>query len=110
MKVVGNFVWKLVTDCAKEIHTSGLFPLYALYEDGSESLLENYQDVDDALVNGLDIGIEVGKLEAPTCLEGVVSFLQELEEGKQSDSRIVADTLNSGLLEDCELELLKYKE
>jgi hypothetical protein len=41
MKVVGNFVWKLVTDCAKEIHTTGLFPLYALYEDGSESLLEN---------------------------------------------------------------------
>ena len=110
MKIVGNFVWKIVTDCAKEIHTAGLFPIYALHEDGSESLLENYQDVDDALANGLDIGIEVGKLEAPSCLEGVVSFLQELEEGKQSDTKMIADVLNSGLLEECELELLKYKE
>ena len=110
MKVVGNFVWKIVTETAKDIFTSGLFPLYVLYEDNSESLINTYEELNNALGNGLSIGIEVGKLEAPPCLEGVVSFLQELEEHKQSDSKIVADILNSGLLEECELELLKYKE
>lgn len=110
MKVVGNFVWKLVTDCAKELHVSGIFELYALYNDGTENLISSHDELDYCLELGLDIGIEVGRLEAPTCLEGVVSFLQELEEQKQSDSKIVADVLNSGLLEECELELLKYKE
>ena len=58
-----NFVWLIVTEKAKEIWNSGLFSLFILYEDDSESLIEEYEDLDNALSNGLSIGIEVGHLK-----------------------------------------------
>lgn len=57
-----SFVWLLVNEKAKEIYNSGLFALYVLYDDDSESLVEEYEQLDDALANGLTIGIEVGFL------------------------------------------------
>ena len=57
-----SFVWLLVSEKAKDIYNSGLFALYILYDDESESLIEEYQQLDDALSNGLNIGIEVGFL------------------------------------------------
>jgi len=57
-----SFVWLLVSEKAKEIYNSGLFALYVLYDDDSESLVEEYEQLDDALANGLSIGIEVGFL------------------------------------------------
>ncbi len=61
MKITAdNFVWLLVTDKAKEIWSSGLFSLYIIYEDESESLIEDFDDLNKALENGLSIGIEVG--------------------------------------------------
>lgn len=57
-----SFVWLLVSEKAKEIYNSGLFALYVLYDDDSETLVEDYQQLDDALANGLSIGIEVGFL------------------------------------------------
>jgi hypothetical protein len=57
-----NFVWLVVTEKAKEVFSSGLFDLYVLHEDDSESLVEKYADLNDALECGLDIGIEVGHL------------------------------------------------
>lgn len=62
MKIVDNFVWLIVTDKAKEIFISGLFTLYILYEDNSESLIEGFGQLVEALEDGLDIGIEVGHL------------------------------------------------
>jgi hypothetical protein len=59
-KTADGFVWLLVTDKAKEIWNSGLFTLFILYEDDSESLIEDFDDLDNALANGLSIGIEVG--------------------------------------------------
>jgi hypothetical protein len=57
-----SFVWLLVSEKAKEIFASGLFALYVLYDDDSESLINDYEQLDDALANGLSIGIEVGFL------------------------------------------------
>jgi hypothetical protein len=57
-----SFVWLLVSDKAKEIFASGLFALYVLYDDDSESLIDYYSQLDNALANGLSIGIEVGFL------------------------------------------------
>lgn len=59
-KIVDGFIWLLVTDKAIQVFTSGLFELYVLYNDGSETLVESNQQIRDAVSNGLDIGIEVG--------------------------------------------------
>ena len=68
-KLVNGFVWLLVTDKAKEIHAFGIFELYALREDGSESLIEWRHQIDDALEQGLDIGIEVGHYNDITAIK-----------------------------------------
>ena len=63
MKVTADgFVWLLVNEKAKEIFNSGLFSLFVLYDDDSEALIEEFEDLDKALENGLSIGIEVGHL------------------------------------------------
>lgn len=63
MKVTADgFVWLLVTEKAKEIFNSGLFSLFVLYDDDSENLIEEFEDLNKALENGLSIGIEVGHL------------------------------------------------
>lgn len=63
MKVTADgFVWLLVTEKAKEIFNSGLFSLFVLYDDDRESLIEEFEDLNKALENGLSIGIEVGHL------------------------------------------------
>ncbi len=61
-KVIDGFVWLLVTNKAKEIYLNGLFELYILHDDESESLVEGFTQLSEALENGLDIGIEVGHL------------------------------------------------
>lgn len=64
MKIVNNFVWLLVTHKkAKRIFTSDLFLVYALHEDGSESLCESLDDIDRAHELGEDLGVEVGYVQ-----------------------------------------------
>jgi len=55
-----QFVWLIVTEKAKEIYLSGLFDLHILYSDDSESLVEGFGQLIEAIEDGLDIGIEVG--------------------------------------------------
>ena len=57
-----NFVWKIVTHKAKDIFNSGIFELYILYNDDSESLIEDLEDLNLALKHNYDIGIEVGQI------------------------------------------------
>ena len=57
-----NFVFLDVTEKAKDIFSSGLFELYVIHYDDSESLVEKYADINDALEMGLSIAIEVGQL------------------------------------------------
>lgn len=73
-KLVDNFVWLLVTNKAKEIFSSGLFELYALNEDGSESLIEDMNQIVEAQERGLDIGIEVGSVDDITTKKERVKF------------------------------------
>ena len=58
-----SFVWLLITEKSREIFMSGLFELYILYDDDSETLIEGYSQLLEALENGIDIGIEVGHLK-----------------------------------------------
>ena len=62
MKVtIDGFVWKLVDgDRAKDIFALGLFELYLIHYDDSESLIETYVELNNAIENGSEIGIEVG--------------------------------------------------
>ena len=62
MIIRDGFVWLSVADQAKDIFQSGLFEVYTLHDDGSESLCESYADINDALECGLDLAIEVGQL------------------------------------------------
>ena len=62
IKIVDGFVWLLVTDIAEEVYFSDLFEIYALYPDGSESLVFSLEHLNDCLALGLEIGIEVGHL------------------------------------------------
>lgn len=63
MKITkNNFVWLPVTDKAKEVFSSGLFNVYKLHDDGSESLCQSYADINDALECGLELAIAVGHL------------------------------------------------
>lgn len=59
-----GFIWKIVTDKAKEIFISGLFELYVINSDYSETLIESFDELNSALNDGLDIGIEVGFLQS----------------------------------------------
>jgi hypothetical protein len=62
MTIRNGFVWLEVTDKAKEVFASGLFDVYKLHDDGSESLCQSYADINDALEWGLELAIEVGRL------------------------------------------------
>jgi len=61
-KIVDGFVWLLITEKAKEVYVSGNFEVYALHDDGSESLIEEYDQLIEYQNQGLDFGIEVGFL------------------------------------------------
>lgn len=63
MKIINNFVWLIVSEKAKEIFTSGLFDLYALRDDGTETLCESFAQLNNELSAGNDIAIEVGKIK-----------------------------------------------
>jgi hypothetical protein len=62
LKIVDGFVWLLVTEKAKEIFIGGLFDLYILYSDDSESKVEGFGQLVEAIDNGLEIGIGGGYL------------------------------------------------
>lgn len=61
-KIVNDFIWLIVTDKAKEIFSADLFQLYTLHDDGSEALIETFEDLNEALENGFEIGVEVGRI------------------------------------------------
>jgi hypothetical protein len=55
-----GFTWLIVTEKAKEIFTSGLFELYLLHDNDAESLINSYEELNEILEKGGNIGIEVG--------------------------------------------------
>lgn len=57
-----GFAWVIVTEKAKEIFNTGLFELFILNWDGSESKIEEFYQLSDALGNGNIIAIEGGNI------------------------------------------------
>lgn len=64
IKIIDGFVWFVVTSQAKEVFNSGLFELYVVYQDGSESSVHDFGTIDEAIEfvssRGLEIAIEGG--------------------------------------------------
>lgn len=65
IKVTGDgFVWKLIThEQAKILFPLGIFELYYLRHDDSESLISTDEELAEAIGNFETIGIEVGHLK-----------------------------------------------
>ena len=61
-KIVDNFAWLIVTNKAREIYIYGLFELFILNDDNTETLVEGLSQLVSAINNGLQIGIEVGHI------------------------------------------------
>lgn len=55
-----GFCWLLVTDKAIQVFNTDLFSLFILYDDDSESLIEDLLELELAIVQGCDIGIPLG--------------------------------------------------
>ena len=58
-----GFLWGVVTDKAVDMWELGLYPLYVLYENGTEGMVETIADIEEAFSNGMDIAIEIGYVE-----------------------------------------------
>ena len=65
MKVTKDkFVWLTLSDYqAKKVFNEGIFELFVLHDDDSESLIATYNNLDYAIENNSVIGIEVGFIE-----------------------------------------------
>lgn len=77
-----NFVWLDVTDEMKYGQKKReelwlVHELYQLHDDGSDSLLENHKQIDQALANGNPIVIEGGYL--PTDIVKQLEYAQEIK-------------------------------
>lgn len=68
-KVVDGFCWKVLPN-NKEILEAFLYreELYALYEDGSESLIHTKEEMNALFAKGVPFGLEVGRLYKDTLL------------------------------------------
>ena len=64
MKITKDgFVWKIITpDEAKCIFSSKGLPIYKLYDNDTESLIESFEEIEEMFYKDLQIGIEVGQL------------------------------------------------
>ena len=52
-----EFVWKVInTDYARKIYDLNIEPIYRLYEDDSESLVEDVLEITEDGVYGIEIG------------------------------------------------------
>ncbi len=61
-KTAKGFTWLLITDKVKEVFNSGCFEIYALHDDNSEALINNHIELILAQEEGLQFGIEVGRV------------------------------------------------
>lgn len=56
-----NFVWKVLTESqAKFVFISGVFELYLLFDDGTDTLVENIYEIELATMQEAQLVIEVG--------------------------------------------------
>jgi hypothetical protein len=60
IKMKDSFCWWDVTDRAESIYKAGVVELYVLYDDDSESLIENEEQLYEAKALNLRIVMELG--------------------------------------------------
>lgn len=59
-----NFVWRILSEGqAKFVFVSGVFDLYILYVDESDTLVESISEIEKAIKEGAQLAIEVGFIE-----------------------------------------------
>lgn len=63
MKNVDGFIWKVIKPTQAKL-MFGIYDLFELHDDGSESLIETRGDLDNILNRGGIVGLEVGHLDA----------------------------------------------
>lgn len=83
MKITKDgFIWKVITfDEAKVICSSGALEVFALWENDVETLIENYEDINNFAEAGAEFGIEVGTItdnQAKEVLENKGYFTDNL--------------------------------
>lgn len=86
MKITDTFVWHEVTNKAKDIFNNGLFELFWLHEDGSDSLIETPETLNMVLESGDSICIEVGHLP-----KEITELKEEFEKYKKESIKWVVD-------------------
>ena len=57
-----GFIWLIVTKKAKNLFITDLFPIYELFEDDTENVITTMKQLNQAIEEGREIGIEVGYL------------------------------------------------
>jgi len=84
MKITKDlFVWKIITHKqASDIFHLGIFDVFKLNEDGSESMIESEEELLEAYYEKAVMGIEVGQLG----LSQINNIIQYVSERKESDS------------------------
>ena len=58
-----KFSWWIVTDMAHKIFETDSIPLYVIYEDESESLIESIEELQEAINLNLPIAMELGYIK-----------------------------------------------
>jgi hypothetical protein len=98
IKNVDGFVWLIVTDKAKEVFTSGLFEVYELHEDGSESQIGSMDELNEVLERGGDIGIEGGHLNTRDqakliSIDDVFAVARHIQKNiTREEAKVIVDT------------------
>lgn len=59
-----GFVWLIVTDVAEKLYYTFAVQLYCLYDDGTEALINDFSELQDALEYGNEIGVEIAPLSS----------------------------------------------
>lgn len=99
IKIVDGFVFKkLTSEEAKMIFNSGVFELYCLHSDGSESLIESIIDLGEAIENE-EVGIEVGHIERIKELENaLLQVKSQLIDGGYSVDSVMVISIDTVLI------------
>ena len=58
-----KFSWWIVTDMAHKIFETDSIPLYVIYDDESESLIESIEELQEAINLNLPIAMELGYIK-----------------------------------------------
>ncbi len=78
IKIVTNnegerFAWLVVTNQAIKVFNAGVFQLFILYDDGTESAIDTAEELNNALESSLEIGVEVGHIDDSVLLRQINS-------------------------------------